>query len=95
MRRVSTNFATGEQVYQQSCGGCHDDGKSGAPVIGDKARWTPLLEKNFDTVLTNSLRGIRKMPPKGGCAECTNSEIIAAVKYMAQKSQTGRDFSLW
>lgn len=94
-RHVSTSLTTGEQVYRQSCGTCHDDGRLGAPVLGDDAQWRPLLRRNFDVLLINSLRGINNMPPKGGCSECTNTEIIAAVKYMAQKSQSGRDFSLW
>jgi cytochrome c5 len=94
-RRVSTRLATGQRIYRQACAACHDGGEDGAPVLGAEEQWAPLLEKNFDVVLRNSLHGIRKMPPKGGCLECTNSEIIAAVKFMAQKSQQGRDFSLW
>jgi cytochrome c5 len=94
-RLISTSIATGEQVYRQSCGTCHDGGKLGAPVIGDKVQWAPLLRRNFDLLLTNTLLGVDNMPPKGGCSECSNSEIIAAVKFMAQKSQSGRDFSLW
>lgn len=94
-RPVLTSLATGKHVYRQSCGTCHDDGKLGAPVLGDESQWTSRLRKNFDIVLTNSLGGINDMPPKGGCSECSNAEIIAAVKYMAQESQSGRDFSLW
>jgi cytochrome c5 len=94
-RQVSTSVATGEQVYRQSCGTCHDGGKLGAPILGNKAEWAPLLMRNFDVLLTNALHGINNMPPKGGCSECTNTEIIAAVKFMAQKSQSGKDFSLW
>ena len=94
-RNISTGIEVGERVYQRACSACHDDGAFGAPIVGDESRWTPILRKNFEAVLTNSLQGVRNMPPKGGCSECTNSEIIAAVKYMAQESQSGRDFSLW
>jgi cytochrome c5 len=94
-RHVSTSLAAGEKVYRQSCATCHDGGALGAPILGVEAQWTPLLRRDFDVLLTNSLRGINNMPPKGGCSECSNSEIIAAVKYMAQQSQRGRDFSLW
>jgi cytochrome c5 len=85
----------GEQVYRQSCSTCHDGGALGAPVLGDESQWTPLLRRDFEVLIANSLRGINNMPPKGGCSECSNSEIIAAVKFMAQRSQSGRDFSLW
>jgi cytochrome c5 len=94
-RRVSTSLAVGEQVYRQSCSTCHDGGALGAPVLGDESQWTPLLRRDFEVLIANSLRGINNMPPKGGCSECSNSEIIAAVKFMAQRSQSGRDFSLW
>ena len=95
MRSASTSMEVGERIYRQVCASCHDDGTFGAPIVGDEARWAPLLRKNFEVLLGNSLEGSRNMPPKGGCTECTNSEIIAAVKYMAQQSQSGRDFSLW
>ena len=78
-----------------SCASCHDGGTNGAPALGDREQWAPLLEKNFDELLTNSLKGMNNMPPRGGCRECSNSELIAAVKFMAQKSQSGRDYSLW
>lgn len=94
-RQVSTSIAVGEQVYRQSCATCHDGGTLGAPVLGNEAQWKPLLSRDFDVLLGNALGGINNMPPKGGCSECTNSEIIAAVKFMAQRSQSGRDFSLW
>jgi cytochrome c5 len=94
-RLASTGLVTGERVYRRSCAGCHDGGTNGAPVLGDRGQWAPLLEKNFDVLLTNSLRGTKNMPPKGGCGECSNSEVIAAVKFMAQESQSGRDYSLW
>jgi cytochrome c5 len=94
-RQVATSLAVGERVYRQACATCHDSGELGAPVLGNESQWTPLLRKDFDVVLRNTLRGGNNMPAKGGCAECTNSEVIAAAKYMAQRSQSGRDFSLW
>jgi len=94
-RTASTSVEVGKKVYRQACAACHDDGTFGAPVTGDESRWTPILQKDFEVLLINSLHGLKNMPPKGGCSECTNSEIIAAVKYMAQQSQSSRDFSLW
>jgi cytochrome c5 len=94
-RHLSTSMATGEQVYRRYCGDCHDGGRLGAPVLGDEAQWAPLLARDFDHLLVSALDGVNNMPAKGGCAECTNSEIIAAVKFMAQKSQSGKDYSLW
>lgn len=94
-RTTATNTATGKQVYSVSCASCHDDGKLGAPVLGNKQQWATLLDKNFDVLLHNTLQGINAMPAKGGCTSCTGEEVIAAVKYMAEQAQPNKDYSLW
>lgn len=94
-RHVSTSLAVGERVYRRSCSACHDGGRLGAPIVGDEARWAPLLARDFDVLLERAIHGINNMPPRGGCSECTKAEVIAAVKYMANESQSRRDFSLW
>ena len=94
-RVEATNTATGKQVYGESCATCHDDGRLGAPVLGDRQQWAVLLQKNFDVLLHNTLEGINGMPAKGGCTSCTGEEVIAAVKYMAEQAQPDKDYSLW
>ena len=94
-RTHSTSLATGKKVYQKTCSVCHDEGKLGAPKVGDRQQWAPRIRKNFDVLILNTFKGSNNMPPKGGCAHCTGSEIISAVKYMVQESQDGNDYSLW
>ena len=95
-RKQATSLELGESIYQAHCASCHDSGQSGAPIIGDFATWQPLLHKNIDTLITNTVNGIGAMPTKGGCEQCSGAEIIAAVKYLAQESQQeGKDYSLW
>ena len=94
-RKQVTGMAIGKRIYAQSCSRCHEKGLNGAPMTGDQAAWAPRLKKNFDVLLNNALRGINAMPAKGGCEQCTGTEIIAATKYMVQQSQTVRDLSLW
>ena len=94
-RTEATNTAIGKQVYSESCATCHDDGRLGAPVLGDRQQWAVLLKKNFDVLLHNTLEGINGMPAKGGCTSCTGEEVIAAVKYMAEQAQPDKDYSLW
>lgn len=88
-------LADGKQIYQKSCSVCHDDGKLGAPKLGDKTRWAPLIKQNMDVLFENTIKGIGNMPRKGGCPLCTNSEIEAAVKYMVEESKTTGNYSLW
>jgi len=89
------NMRTGKQVYETSCNSCHTTGEQGAPVTGDQAQWQPLLQRNFDVLISNTLQGTSNMPAMGGCSDCSRSEVIAAVKYMVEQSQTGKDYSLW
>ena len=94
-RAQATNTATGKTVYRESCAICHDKGKLGAPVLGDRQQWAVLLNKNFDVLLHNTLQGINGMPAKGGCTTCTGEEVISAVKYMAEQAEPNKDYSLW
>src|SRR5437899_6885072 len=36
---------TGEQVYNAVCTNCHQTGVAGAPKLGDKAAWAPLVKE--------------------------------------------------
>ncbi|MBS0359264.1 MAG: c-type cytochrome [Proteobacteria bacterium] len=85
----------GKQVYKESCAVCHDAGKLGAPKIGDKEQWQPLLKQNFEDLIQSTLQGKGDMPKKGGCDLCTREEVIAAVKYLAQESSDNADYKLW
>lgn len=91
-----TSFTDGKKIYTQYCSACHDSGKLGAPKIGDTAAWDPILKQhNLDVLIERSIAGYKEHPPRGSCAECTDADIIAAVKYMVQKSKSEGDYSLW
>lgn len=86
---------SGKEIYDKYCSVCHNDGKFGAPKLSDKKAWDNILAKsNFDDLVTYTLKGSDKKPPKGGCKYCNTADIIAALKYMVQESKSG-DYSLW
>lgn len=78
---------TGEQVYGAVCVACHSSGAAGAPKTGDKAAWGPRLAQGEATLIGNAVNGIRAMPPRGGCAACSDEEIGNAVKYLAAQAK--------
>lgn len=88
-------MALGKQVYERVCSTCHEAGKLGAPKLGDKQAWSPRIAQNLDVLVMHSLKGIRGMPPKGACYDCTTTDIIAAVKYMVQQGKSSGDYQLW
>ena len=88
--------ASGKEIYEKYCSVCHADGKFGAPKLGDKQAWKPVLDKNnFDDLITYVMHGSAKKPPKGGCKYCNTADIISAVRYMVEESKVGGDYSLW
>lgn len=90
-----TSIALGKWVYDKNCAFCHDEGKIGAPVLGNQKVWKPLLKAGIANLVKNTINGKGNMPPRGGCNTCTNSALIAAVKYMANKADPENNYSLW
>jgi cytochrome c5 len=92
-------WADGKAVYQQSCAACHSDGITGAPKLGDKNAWAPLIAKGRNSLIGYALNGpghvtwdneaipLGKMPAKGGTKDLTVEEVTAAVDYMIAGSR--------
>lgn len=74
---------TGEQVYQASCFACHGTGALDAPKKGDAA-WKPRLAQGMDVLLKHAIEGIRSMPARGTCANCSDEELESAIKFMTE-----------
>ncbi len=74
---------TGEQVYNMHCVVCHGQGVAGAPKHGDKAAWAPRVKQGMKTLFEHAKNGYKAMPAMGTCSECTDAELMSAVKYNA------------
>lgn len=86
--------SNGKDIYNENCSVCHNDGKLGAPKIGDKEIWKPLIAQNFDVLVEKTVHG-KGHPINGGCEHCTTGEVIDAIKYIVSQSKTEGNFSLW
>lgn len=73
---------TGEQVYQGACFACHATGALDAPKKGDAAAWKPRLAQGMETLHKHAIEGIRSMPPRGTCGDCSDDDILNAIKFM-------------
>jgi cytochrome c5 len=73
---------TGEQIVSVRCSHCHRTGVNGAPKIGDKADWIPRLKPGLDVVVRSAINGHGAMPPRGGMANLSDTEIRSAIIYM-------------
>jgi cytochrome c5 len=79
---TSTGPRSGSEIYAKACVACHSVGVLNAPKLQDVADWAPRMEKGFDTVWQNAIKGIGAMPPMGTCGDCTNDDIKAAIEHM-------------
>lgn len=84
---ASSGPRSGSEVYDAVCMACHSTGAAGAPKIGDTAAWAPRIDKGLDTLIDHALNGFNAMPAKGGCANCPDEEIQAAVEHMVSESE--------
>ena len=72
----------GATVFNSVCGACHNTGVAGAPKAGDKADWAPRIAQGKDALYKSAIAGKGAMPPKGGAADLSDSEIKGAVDHL-------------
>jgi cytochrome c5 len=84
---ASSGPRSGSEVYDAVCMACHTTGAAGAPKIGDTAAWAPRIDKGMETLINHAINGFNAMPAKGGCANCPDEEIKAAVEYIVEQSK--------
>ncbi len=80
---------SGEEVYNAACLACHTTGAAGAPMLGDAAAWGDRLAKGMDVLYDSGINGLAGtgMIAKGGCMDCSDEEVEAAVDYMIDNSK--------
>jgi cytochrome c5 len=80
---------SGEDVYNAACLACHATGAGGAPLLGDVAGWTDRIAKGMDVLYDSGVNGLpgTGMIAKGGCMNCSDEEVKAAVDFMVEGSR--------
>jgi cytochrome c5 len=77
-------LADGKRVYEMHCAVCHAKGK-----------FKFNSDQNMDILFGKAITGHKNISGGNNCLACSDAEIIAATKYMAQQSQSGSNYSLW
>lgn len=82
---AASGSRSGEAVFNQYCTACHTTGLLGAPKKGDLAGWQAKEKEagGFNKMLSNAINGIKSMPPRGTCMNCSDDEISVAIEYMS------------
>lgn len=77
---------SGGQLVKAKCIECHENGKFGAPMIGDRDAWTSRVSRGLEAVITSGIHGRGAMPARGGMPDLSDAEMRAAVVYMFSES---------
>lgn len=86
---ASAGPRSGEDVYNAACMACHSTGAAGAPKLGEAGDWADRIAKGNDALYGGGINGLpgTGMIAKGGCMNCSDEEVRAAVDYMVENSQ--------
>ncbi len=84
---ASSGPRSAEEIHSSRCMACHGTGAAGAPKTGVAADWESRLAQGVDALYTNAIKGIRGMPAKGLCMDCSDEEIRLTVDYMLANSK--------
>lgn len=79
----------GEKIYTHFCATCHAPNpliSVAAPSMGVKKDWEPYIKnQTVDQMMKVIDSGLGAMPPRGGCFECSDDELKAAIIFMLPK----------
>jgi cytochrome c5 len=81
---------SGAEIVKAQCSKCHQEGKGGAPKIGDRDAWIPHLKDGLDNAVRSAINGHGGMPARGGMPNLTDAELRSAVVYMFRGPQTAK-----
>ncbi len=70
-------------LYETSCKGCHANPAAGAPLVQDKAAWSPRLNRGLPVLVSHVVTGYKGMPPGGQCSACSADDYTALVKFLS------------
>lgn len=78
----------GKQIYQHFCATCHAPDpiiNLGAPHLGVKKEWTRYTQSQTVEQMVKIIdAGTGAMPARGGCFECSDADLKAAILYMLE-----------
>lgn len=74
-----------DDIITKHCSACHATGVLDAPKIGETAAWKERADQQggLDGLLAKAISGINAMPPKGTCNDCSDDELLEAIKKMS------------
>lgn len=72
----------GYAIYEHFCSNCHAIKpiiNLGAPKIADEKDWSLRIKQGLAVLFEHTDAGLNAMPPRGGCFECTDEQLLSAI----------------
>lgn len=90
LQRIAGSPNEGAQIVQHYCANCHALKpiiQLGAPKVGLSSDWKPRLKQGMDILFKHTEEGLNAMPPRGGCFECSDKQLMLAIRFMLPKRE--------
>lgn len=75
----------GGKIVEHFCASCHAVKpliSVGAPRMGKKEDWEYRFKQGFNQLFQHTEEGLNTMPPRGGCFECSDEQLMLAIEAM-------------
>jgi len=78
------------KLLENNCLQCHARAGTGAPLIGEAGAWRKRAAQGEEALLRNAVFGLRGMPPFGYCSACSEEDLRALIRFMADLPESAR-----
>ncbi len=78
----------GAQIVEHFCAVCHASHPEiaiGAPRMHYFKDWQPRLKQGMSRLFKHTDEGVNAMPPRGGCFECTDAQLLLSIESIIGK----------
>ncbi len=85
LKSITGKPQAGKAIVAHFCNVCHSSNPQiplGAPRKGYAADWQPRLKQGWLVLFEHTNLGMGAMPPRGGCFECSDEQLKAAIQYL-------------
>ena len=89
VKQLKDDPDAGRKIFKEFCTSCHGVNPIidiHAPRIGDKKVWKGLRQLGIDSLLKLTIKGVKAMPARGGCFECSDQQLRETIEYILQNS---------
>lgn len=85
LKKIAGTAQEGQQIVEHYCSSCHAEKPLiaiGAPKIGQISDWEWRVKPGMKSLFKHTDEGLNAMPPRGGCFECSDQQLILAIEAM-------------